>query len=86
MFKDKRIEDIDAQTGKLHLAATEASRLSTKYCKEFFDCKDLMVIMGIGRDNARALMRSEDFPTISVGNRKVVSILSFVLWQLRMTA
>ena len=85
MFNDNRIENIDTQTAKLHLAATEAERLSNKYCKEFFDCKGLMVIMGIGRDNARALMRSEDFPTIAGGNRKVVPILSFVLWQLRLT-
>ena len=60
----------------------EVERLSKKYNKEFLDCKDLIDILGVGRDNVRKLMRSEGFPTLSIGNRKVVSIMSFVLWQL----
>mgnify|MGYP006436872071 FL=1 len=59
----------------------EVERLSRKYNKEFLDCKDLMDILGVGRDNVRKLMRSEGFPTLSIGNRKVVSIMSFVVWQ-----
>ncbi len=59
----------------------EVERLSKKYNKEFLDCKDLIDILGVGRDNVRKLMRSEGFPTLSIGNRKVVSIMSFVLWQ-----
>ncbi|MBT3320622.1 MAG: hypothetical protein HN389_12755 [Clostridia bacterium] len=59
----------------------EVERLSRKYNKEFLDCKDLMDILGVGRDNVRKLMRSEGFPTISIGNRKVVPIMSFVIWQ-----
>jgi hypothetical protein len=59
----------------------EVERLSKKYNKEFLDCKDLMDILGVGRDNVRKLMRSEGFPTLSIGNRKVVSIMSFVVWQ-----
>ncbi len=66
---------------KTQLIQSEIARLTAKYGKEYLDCKDLMVIMGIGRDNARALLRSEHFPTTTVGNRKVVSILSFVIWQ-----
>ena len=63
------------------IICAEITRLSQKYNKEYLDCNDLMGILGIGRDNARALMRSEGFPTLSVGSRKVVSVMSFVLWQ-----
>ena len=38
---------------------------------------------GLGRDNVRALMGSANFPVTKVGNRKVVSILAFVTWQMR---
>jgi len=69
------------QYDKTQLIQSEVARLTVKYGKEYFDCNDLMVIMGIGRDNARALLRSKNFPTTTVGNRKVVSILSFVIWQ-----
>ena len=61
--------------------AMEARRLSEKYQKDFFDCEDLMAIMGIGRNNVRELMRSASFPTIVVGNRKIVSTINFVIWQ-----
>ena len=63
------------------IICSEIQRLSQKYGKEYLDCSDLMQILGIGRDNARALMRSEGFPTLSIGSRKVVSVMSFVLWQ-----
>jgi len=61
--------------------AMETRRLSEKYKKDFFDCEDLMAIMGIGKNNVRELMRSASFPTIVVGNRKIVSIINFVIWQ-----
>ncbi len=60
----------------------EVQRLTSKYDKEFFDCNDLIGVLGVGRDNVRSLMRSENFPTIIIGNRKVVSILSFIIWQI----
>lgn len=63
-------------------AAMEAERLSEKYGKDFFSCEDLVEIMGVGRNNIRTLMGSEAFPTIEIGNRKVVSVISFVLWTL----
>ncbi len=63
------------------IICSEIRRLSQKYNKEYLDCHDLMQILGIGRDNARALMRSVGFPTLSIGSRKVVSVMSFVLWQ-----
>ena len=61
-------------------AALEAKRLSEKYNKDFLDCNDLVKIMGIGQNNIRDLMRSSCFPTVEIGNRKVVSIISFTLW------
>jgi len=64
-------------------AALEAQRLAEKYQKDYFDCDDLVIIMGIGKNNVRQLMVSEAFPTIEVGNRKVVSIIAFALWSLQ---
>ncbi len=74
------------QIDATQLIMSEIQRISGKYNKEYLDCNDLMEILGVGRDNVRVLMRSEGFPTISIGNRKVVSVLSFVLWQMQMTA
>ena len=61
-------------------AALEAKRLSEKYNKDFFDCDDLVKIMGVGKNNIRELMRSSSFPTVEIGNRKVVSVIGFSLW------
>lgn len=64
------------------LIAEETKRLCEKYDKSFFDCEDLVKVTGLGRDNVRALMQSKAFPVLRVGNRIVVSILSFVTWQM----
>ena len=61
-------------------AALEAKRLSEKYGKDFFECEDLIKILGVGRDNVRNLMRSKGFPAKTIGNRKVVSALAFATW------
>lgn len=58
-------------------------RLSEKYGKSYLDCEELIELTGLGRDNVRALMSSANFPITKVGNRKVVSILAFVTWQMR---
>ena len=79
VIKTEGNRSIDDHTGS-DIVCAEVERLTCKYGKEFFDCRDLMSIMGVGRDNARALMRSAGFPTTSVGNRKVVSAMSFVVW------
>ena len=63
-------------------AALEAKRLAEKYQKDFLNCDDLVEIMGVGKNNIRELMNSGRFPTIEIGNRKVVSVVSFVLWSL----
>ena len=65
------------------LIADEVKRLSEKYGKSYLDCDELIQLTGLGRDNVRTLMNSANFPVTCVGNRKVVSILAFVTWQLR---
>ena len=65
-----------------NLIKSEVERISTKYNKDFLDCEDLMKITGLGRDNVRNLLRSENFPTTKVGKRQVVSVLNFVTWQI----
>jgi len=64
-------------------AAMEAKRIAEKYGKDYLDCDDLVAILGIGKNNVRDLMRNADFPTITIGNRKVVSVISFAMWSLR---
>lgn len=62
------------------LISAEAKRIADRYNKDFLDCEDLIKITGLGRDNVRSLMRSENFPTTKVGKRQVVSVLNFVAW------
>jgi hypothetical protein len=64
--------------------ALEASRLSAKYNKDVFGAEDLVQILGVGMNNIRELMRSRTFPTISIGSRKVVSVLGFAAWTVRL--
>ena len=63
-----------------NLIQKEVERLVAKYNKDFLDCEDLIKITGLGRDNVRNLLRSENFPTTVVGKRQVVSVLNFVTW------
>jgi len=67
-------------------AAIEARRLAEKYGKDFLDCNDLVQIMSVGKNNIRQLMNSESFPTVEIGNRKVVSAIAFALWALQSQA
>jgi len=64
-------------------AALEAKRLSEKYGKDYLSCDDLVLIMGIGKNNVRQLLNNSTFPTIGVGNRKIVSVIAFALWSLQ---
>jgi len=63
-------------------AAIEAKRLAEKYDKDFLDCDDLVKIIGVGKNNVRQLLNSDAFPTIEIGNRKVVSVIAFAMWSL----
>ena len=74
------IVEINSEQGVA--AALEAKRLSEKYGKDFLDCEDLVAIMGIGKNNARQLLNSDSFPTLEIGNRKVVSVIAFTMWLL----
>jgi len=64
-------------------AAFEAKRLAEKHGKDFLDCKDIVQITGLGTNNVRQLMSSDDFPYIQVGNRKAISVIAFALWSLK---
>ena len=64
-------------------AAIEAKRLSEKYGKDFLDCDTLVEIMGVGKNNIRQLFNSDTFPTIEIGNRKVVSVVAFAFWSVK---
>lgn len=63
-----------------NLIQGEVNRISQKYNKEFLECEDLIKITGLGRDNVRNLLRSENFPTTKVGRRQMVSVFNFVTW------
>lgn len=65
------------------IIANETQRICTQFGKSFLDCDDLAKLTGLGRDNARALMKSKQFPMITVGRRQVVSVLNFVTWQMK---
>lgn len=64
-------------------AALEARRIADKYQKDFLSCDDLVRILSVGKNNVRELMNSDSFPTIEIGNRKVVSVIGFTLWSLQ---
>lgn len=67
-------------------AALEARRLAEKHGSDFLSCEQLVTITGFGRNNVRQLLNSDAFPTITVGNRKAVSVIAFTLWSLRVGA
>ena len=64
-------------------AALEARRLAEKYGTDFLNCDQLMEVTGLGRGNVRQLLCSDSFPFIQVGNRKVISVIAFALWSLK---
>ena len=77
----QEIFNVNSESGVA--AALEAKRLADKYEKDFFSCEDLVKILSVGKNNVRELMSSDSFPTIEIGNRKVVSVISFTLWALQ---
>jgi len=64
-------------------AALEARRLAEKYGTDFLNCDQLMEVTELGRGNIRQLLCSDSFPFIQVGNRKVISVIAFALWSLK---
>ena len=80
----KELLNINSEFGVA--AALEAKRISEKYDKDYLNCDDIVLIMGIGKNNARQLLNSSEFPTIEIGNRKVVSVIAFALWSLQDSA
>jgi len=64
-------------------AALEARRIAEKYGKDYLRCEDLVEITGLGRNNFRQMLNNEDFLTIKISNRKVVSVIAFAMWSLK---
>ncbi len=64
------------------IISDEVKRLVDQFGKAYLDCNDLVKITGLGKDNVRTLMHSHQFPVLTVGNRQIVSIIHFVMWQL----
>jgi len=64
------------------IISTEIKRFSDKYDKEYLDCSDIMKITGLGRDTVRDMMSKPDFPKFKAGKRKIVSLASFISWQI----
>ena len=81
MNPTEKIININSELGAA--AAIEAKRLAEKYDKDFLNCEDLVKIMGIGRNNVRQMLNSDSFPTVEVGNRKVVSVVAFTMWAMQ---
>lgn len=77
---EENSEDIAIRDNQSLMAMLEAKRLSEKYGKDTFVCEDLQRILGLGKNNVRSLLNSEDFPSIKVGNRKFVSAISLASW------
>lgn len=80
MHNSYRVDDLTIQSERGMIIALEAKRIAERYNKDFLDCEDLKKIIGVGKNNIRDLMKSEDFPTIEIGNRKVVSVTAFAAW------
>ena len=81
MLKTRELFNIQSELGVA--AALEAKRIAEKYNTDFLDCDTLVKIMGVGKNNIRQLLNSDSFPTIEIGNRKVVSTIAFALWSLQ---
>jgi len=81
MLKTRELFNIQSELGVA--AALEAKRIAEKFNKDFLDCDTLVQIMGVGRNNVRQLLNSDSFPTVEIGNRKVVSVIAFALWSLQ---
>lgn len=65
------------------LICAEVERLSKKFGKEFLELKDVMQITGLGRDKVREIFNSKNFPLSNYGHKQTVSIMAFVIWQMR---
>ncbi len=65
------------------LICAEVDRLSKKYNKDYLELKEVMEITGLGRDKVREIFNSSNFPLSTYGHKKTVSIMSFVIWQMK---
>ena len=65
------------------LISFEVERLSKKFKKDYLELNDVMEITGLGRDKVRELFNSKTFPTCKTGKKKTVTIMAFVIWQMK---
>lgn len=65
------------------LICAEVERLSKKFNKDFLELKDVMQITGLGRDKVREIFNSKNFPLSNYGHKQTVSIMAFVIWQMK---
>ena len=65
------------------LISAEVERLSKKFNKDYLELKDVMEITGLGRDKVREIFNSKNFPLSSYGHKKTVTIMAFVIWQMK---
>lgn len=75
------IKNLNADLNVENLIKNEIERITNKLGKEYLTVKDIMVLTGMGRDYAYKLLSDENFPSYGSGNRKMVSVSSFVTWQ-----
>ena len=47
------------------------------------ELKDVMQITGLGRDKVREIFNSKNFPLSNYGHKQTVSIMAFVIWQMK---
>lgn len=66
-----------------NLISAEVDRLSKKFGKEYLELKDVMEITGLGRDKVREIFKSKGFPLSNFGHKQTVSIMAFVVWQMK---
>lgn len=65
------------------LILSESKRIIDQYGKYTLSYIELQKLLCIGKNNAFALLNSDEFPTITVGGKKSVTVLAFVLWTLK---
>lgn len=79
----KQIKIMEAKMKIEELICAEVERLSKKFNKDFLELKDVMQITGLGRDKVREIFNSKNFPLSNYGHKQTVSIMAFVIWQIK---
>ena len=62
------------------LIEQQAGLLISSYGKACLGAEQLQEILGVGESNVYELMKKSDFPTRTIGKRKVVSAVALAAW------